>query len=160
MAINLVSLDDALIEAEDFAIAILSAAEGIQGEEMRGLRAIADHHLGQIKAIRQQVTDTPCRAAGGWPMNTPELPADGIGKTWASHPRIAHAYSDLEEPLLDLERLVRIVQILLEHDLDQLDQRPREMLSRVALDQLEEMTKDLVTTYYRAGGQDEKWQRT
>ena len=57
MALSLINLDDALIEAEDFAIAILSAAEGIQGEEMRGLRAIADHHLAQIKAIRQQVKD-------------------------------------------------------------------------------------------------------
>jgi hypothetical protein len=55
--INLVSLDDALIEAEDYAIAILTAADGLGGDEARGIVAIADHHRQQMRAIRQQVTD-------------------------------------------------------------------------------------------------------
>jgi hypothetical protein len=57
MAINLIRLDDALIEAEDFAIAIMTSADGIDGDDMRGLRAIATRHMEQLKDIRQQVRD-------------------------------------------------------------------------------------------------------
>ena len=87
-------------------------------------------------------------------MNTQEIPVH-------QDARFRGAYQDLEDHLRDLERAVRITEILLQHDIEEMGQR-QEMLSLLAIDDLKARSKAILDLYYRqyGDGKDEKWEGT
>jgi hypothetical protein len=84
-------------------------------------------------------------------MNTPETPAE-------EDARHSAAYSELESYLRDLERAVRITEILLRHDIEEMGHR-QEMLSLLAVEDLRTRSKQMLDLYYRPF-KDQNWEGT